>query len=318
MELPTLERIESAAEIVYQHMLPTPQYRWPLLEQKYGLDLWLKHENHTPLGAFKVRGGLVYFDQLAKQAEPPTGVVSATRGNHGQSVAFAASQNGLKVKIVVPHGNSKEKNAAMVALGADLIEAGDDFQDAIDAAHEIQLQEGLHLVSSFHEHLVWGVATYGLELFQGVEELDVVYVPVGMGSGFSGVAAARKALGLNTEIVGVTSAHAPAFLNSYEQNQVVEKPAETQLADGVAARRPLAEALDIVMSEASRVVAVTDDEVKQAMRDVFECTHNVVEGAAATAVAAVQQERGILQGKKVAAILTGGNIDREVFAQILG
>ncbi|MEO1525724.1 MAG: threonine dehydratase [Planctomycetota bacterium] len=307
--------IETAAETVYRSIPPTPQYRWPLLCERVGVNLWLKHENHTPVGAFKVRGGLVYF---AEQADALRGgVICATRGNHGQSIAFAAAKYGIPVTIVVPRGNSVEKNRAMKGLGATLVEQGDDFQESLDYALRLASERGLQFVPSFDPLLVAGVATYSLELLTAVDDLDVLYVPIGLGSGICGALAARDALGLSTEIVGVVSASAPAYQQSLESGQAVECAATTRIADGMACRKPHPEALEIILKKISRIVAVTDDQVEQAMRDIFECTHNVAEGAGAAAVAAATLEAGTLGDKKVAAPLCGGNVDRDVFAAIL-
>lgn len=317
MERPNLEQLESAAHVVYQHLSPTPQYAWPLLQARLGVQVWTKHENFTPLGAFKIRGGLVYFDQIQTICPDIQGVVSATRGNHGQSVAFAASKQNISSKIVVPVGNSVEKNRAMVALGATLVEVEGDFQDALDHANKLQQQENLHLVPSFHPLLVRGVASYSLELFRHVPEIDVLYVPIGLGSGICGAIAARNALQLKTEIVGVTSSQAPAYKSSFEQMKLVEAPVTTRLADGMACRRPQPQALEIIQQQVSRVTDVSDEEVAQAMRDVFECTHTVAEGAGASAIAAIRKDSHLLQNKKVAAIITGGNVDRQVFQEVL-
>ncbi len=315
--LPSLDEIEAAANIVYGHMPPTPQYRWEMLNQRLDVDLWLKHENHTPLGAFKVRGGLVYFDRLGATPELKRGVICATRGNHGQSVAYAAAKYGLPTTIVVPHGNSKEKNEAMISLGANLVESGNDFQDALEHAEMLAEKKSLHLVASFHPLLIQGVATYSLELFRSTQQLDVVYVPIGQGSGICGAISVRNALQLNTKIVGVVSTEAAAYSKSFEAGIPIEVLANTRIADGMACRRPNEQALEHILNNVDRIVEVTDDEVEQAMRDLFECTHNVAEGAGAAAVAAVAKESGNLKHKKVAAILCGGNVDRSVFAPIL-
>lgn len=315
--LPSLDEIEAAAHIVYDHMPPTPQYRWEMLNQRLDVDLWLKHENHTPLGAFKVRGGLVYFDRLGETPELKRGVICATRGNHGQSVAYAAAKYGIPTTIVVPFGNSKEKNEAMISLGANLVEAGNDFQDAFEHATMLAEKKSLHLVASFHPLLIQGVATYSLELFRAAQQLDVVYVPIGQGSGICGAISVRNALKLSTEIVGVVSAEAAAYSKSFEAKVPIEVLANTRIADGMACRRPNEQALEQILTNVDRIVEVTDNEVEQAMRDLFECTHNVAEGAGAAAVAAVAKESKDLKGKTVAAILCGGNVDRSVFASIL-
>lgn len=317
MRLPSLDQLERAADIVYKVMRPTPQYTWPLLNEALGTEMWLKHENHTPVGAFKVRGGLVYFHELAASGQKPAGVISATRGNHGQSIAFAAKRHGIPATIVVPRGNSKEKNAAMVALGAELIEHGDDFQASREHADKLAGERGLQFVPSFHPFLVQGVASYSLELLHTVQDLDVIYVPIGLGSGICGMIAAREALGLKAEIVGVTSAHAPAYARSFEYKETVERPARTMIADGLACRVPEPGALDIIFKHVSRIVEVTDQDVEEAMRLIFSATHNVAEGAGAAGVAAAKQEQDKIKGKKVATILCGGNVDRSVFARVL-
>lgn len=314
---PTLSQIEAASDVIYQVLAPTPQYRWPLLCKRLGTDIWVKHENHTPIGAFKIRGGLIYFHHLARERDRTQGVISATRGNHGQSVGFAARRYGIPATIVVPFGNSREKNAAMRALGVDLIEHGDDFQAAYEFAVALAQEKGLHMIPSFDRLLVRGVASYALELLRHVQDLDVVYVPIGLGSGVCAMVAARDALGLSTRVVGVVSKHAPAYALSFEQRVPVEHPATTELADGVACRTPEPEALEIIWQGVDHIVAVSDDEVAAAMRALFEDTHNVAEGAGALSLAAALQERDQLHGKNVAIILSGGNVDRQVFTKVL-
>lgn len=314
--LPTLADIEAAARIVYTVMPPTPQYCWPLLCARLGTEVWVKHENHTPIGAFKIRGGLVYFESLV-QDRTVKGVISATRGNHGQSVGFAARRHGIPAKIVVPFGNSVEKNAAMRALGVDLIEHGEEFQTAREYAEKLARDLSLHMVPSFHDKLMAGVATYSLEFLRAVPDVDVVYVPVGMGSGLCGMVAAREALGLKTKIVGVVSSHARAYAESFTARRPVEAPVTTRLADGMACRSPEPQALEIMWQHVARMVEVTDEEVAQAMGLLFECTHNVAEGAGAASLAAAMQERTRLAGRKVGVVLSGGNVDRNVFAGVL-
>ncbi|MDB6167261.1 MAG: hypothetical protein JWM88_125 [Verrucomicrobia bacterium] len=317
MDLPGLPDLEKAAELVYSAMPETPQISWPLLNQRTGAEVWVKHENHTPLGAFKVRGGLVYFDRLKREQPNLRGVVAATRGNHGQSVAFAAKRNGLGALIVVPHGNSREKNAAMRALGAELVEQGDDFQAAFEHAVKLAGERELHLVPSFHRDLVAGVATGYLELLRAVPALRVVYVPIGMGSGICAAIAARDALGLKTEIVGVCAASAPAYAESFAGGKPVTVAVTPTIADGMACRTPIPEALGIIRAGAARVVVVGEEEIRSAMRDLFTDTHNVAEGAGAAALAALMQERSHSGGQRVAIMVTGGNVDREVFARVL-
>ena len=313
----TLAELDAAAATVHAAMPPTPQYAWPLLARRTGAEVWVKHENHTPTGAFKVRGGLVYFDDLARRGVPAGGVVTATRGNHGQSVGFAAARHGVRAAVVVPHGNSVEKNAAMRALGVELIEQGDDFQAASEAAAQLAEERGWHRLPSFHPLLVRGVASYALELFRAVRDLHTVYVPIGLGSGIAGVIAARDALGLTTRVVGVVSTEAPAYALSLAAGAPVSHPATTRVADGMACRTPVPEALDVVRRGAERVVQVSDAEVEEAMRAYFADTHNVAEGAGAAPLAALLQERAAMRGRRVAVILCGGNVDAPLFARVL-
>jgi len=313
----TLEQLEQAARIVYEAMPPTPQYVWPLLCERLDCEVWIKHENHSPTGAFKVRGGLVYFRDLSEQSRRPAGVISATRGNHGISVGFAARRYGIATSLVVPHGNSVEKNAAMRALGVELIEHGEDFQTAREHAARLATQRGLVMVPSFHPLLVQGVATYSLEFFRAVPNLDVAYVPIGLGSGICGMIAARQALGLKTQIVGVVSEQAPAYALSFDQHRPVEHGVSTRLADGMACRTPEPEALEILWRECARIVRVTDDEVADAMRLMFTATHNAAEGAGAAGLAAAMKERSVLRGKKIGLVLSGANVDHDVFSQVL-
>ncbi|HTZ36394.1 MAG TPA: threonine dehydratase [Stellaceae bacterium] len=315
--LPTLSELEAAAAVVYRAMPPTPQYCWPLLSQRLGAAVWVKHENHGPTGAFKLRGGLVYVDAL-RRAEPEiAGVISATTGNHGQSIAYAATQVGLKAVIVAPLGNSPEKNRAMVGFGAELVEHGHDFQAAYEYAMARAERDRLHAVRSFHPMLVRGVATYGLELFRAVPDLDVVYVPIGLGSGICGVAAARDALGAKAEIVGVVAANAPAYALSFAAGKPVATNSADTFAGGLAVRVPDDEAFAVVRRHVARIVTVTEAELRAAMRIAFSDTHNLAEGAGAAALAAALQERDRLKGRRVAVIQSGGNIDRAVFAEIL-
>jgi threonine dehydratase len=317
LKLPSLDRIERAGEIVYEAMRPTPQLSWPLLNERLGLELWLKHENHTPVGAFKIRGALVYFRHLRESESGAARVIAATRGNHGQAVGFAARRAGMEASVYVPFGNSLSKNRAMRGLGVTLVEHGQDFEEARREAARRAAAEGLPFVPSFHELLVCGAATYSLELLSAVPGIDVAYVPIGLGSGICGMCAAREALGLRTEIVGVVSAHAPACFDSFIERRPVERPAETRLADGLACRAPDRDALSLILRHVARVVTVTDGEVAAAMRVVFDDTHNVAEGAGAAGVAAIVKERERLRGRRVATVLCGGNVDREVFARVL-
>jgi threonine dehydratase len=315
--LATLAELEAAAAVVYETFAATPQFAWPLLRERAGAEVWVKHENFTPTGAFKVRGGLVYFRDLAQAPRKPAGVISATRGNHGQSVGFAARRYGIPATIVVPHGNSREKNAAMRALGVDLIEHGGDYQASREHAMALASERGLHPIPPFHPLLVRGVATYALELLRAAPDLDTLYVPIGMGTGVCGSITAREALGLKTEIVGVVSAHAPAYARSFAAGHAIESPATTQLADGMACRVPDADALAIMRAGVARMVEVTDDEVAAAMREFFTATHSTAEGAGAAPLAAALQESARNRGKKIAVVLSGGNVDHDVFASVL-
>ncbi len=316
-ELPSLTQLDAAAELVHRVVPPTPQYCWPLLSRRVGAELWVKHENHTQTGAFKVRGGIVYLDDLKRSQPGIAGVISATTGNHGQSIACAATRLGLKAVIVVPHGNSPEKNRAMIGFGATLIEHGHDFQAAYEHAMALAESEKLHPVRSYHPLLVRGVGSYGLELFRAVPDLDTVYVPIGLGSGICGVIAAREALGRRAEIVGVVAASAPTYALSFAAGKPVPSNSADTFAGGLAVRVPDATALDVIRRHAARIVTVTEDEMRRAMRIIFSDTHNVAEGAGAAPLAAAIQERDKLAGKRVAVVQSGGNIDRALFAEIL-
>jgi threonine dehydratase len=312
--------VAAARQAVHAFMPATPQYAWPLLRERLGMKVWVKHENHSPAGAFKVRGGVTYFEALAREQPQVRGVISATRGNHGQSVGWGARRYGLAATIVVPHGNSTEKNAAMRALGVTLVEHGDDFQEAREHAAQLAKAQGLHMVPAFHRNLVKGVMTYWVEFFESFprgEEPAVVYVPIGQGSGFCAAAAARAHTGARSKLVGVVSAHATTYLDSFRAGRVVEAPVATRLADGMACRIADEEALAIVLREAEDVVPVTDEEVGEAMRILFADTHNVAEGAGAAGLAAAIQQRGRWPGQAVGVALTGGNVDSAVFAQVL-
>ncbi len=315
--LPGLADIEAAAKVVYADFAPTPQYRWALLGERLGAECWIKHENHTPVGAFKIRGGLTYFDQLARRGAMPREVISATRGNHGQSLGWAARRHGVACNIVVPHGNSVEKNAAMRALGVSLIEHGQDFQEAREHAMQLAAERGAHMVPSFHADLLRGVATYWWEFLRAVPRMDVAYVPIGQGSGACSALAAKRALGHGVRIVGVVSAHATTYADSIAAGRVVEAPVSTLLADGMACRVADPEALAILAPGLDHVVRVTDDEVAAAMRALFADTHNVAEGAGAAALAAALQEQDRIAGQVVGLPLTGGNVDARAFAGVL-
>ena len=314
------EEIAAARAIVADVQPPTPTLRWPLLDARLGARAWVKHENHGRVGAFKLRGGVVYLHGLVAREPRLAGVISATRGNHGQSIALAASRHGLAATIVVPHGNSVEKNAAMRALGAELIEHGEDFQAAREHAAALAAARGAHMVPSFHADLVRGVASYWMEFFGHFtrgEAPEAVFVPIGLGSGICACAAARAATGVATRIVGVVSAHAQAYRLSFEAGVPVEAPVSTQLADGMACRVAEPDALAIIRREVDEIVSVSDDEVAQAMRALFADTHNVAEGAGAAALAALLQQRERWAGRRVGLALSGGNVDSAVFARVL-
>ena len=296
-------------------MLPTPALRWPLLCDALGNDVWVKHENHTPTGAFKVRGGIVYIDELITAGAPAGGLITATRGNHGQSIPYAAHPHGIPVRVLVPKGNSVEKNAAMAGWGAEVEVYGRDFDEAREEAGRRASEHGLTFVPSFHEHLVRGVATYALELFEAVTDLDTVYVPIGMGSGICGVILVRDLLGLDTEVVGVVADRADAVARSFEAGAVVETPSATTFADGMACRVPLPAAMDIISRGAARIVRVSEDEIAAAVRLLYSTTHNVAEGAGAAACAAAAKDTD--RGQRAGIVLTGGNIDRDWFAAII-
>lgn len=312
-----LPALREAARLVHASIPATPQYAWPRLAERIGCEVWVKHENHAPTGAFKVRGGLLYVQALLARTPGVRGLVTATRGNHGQSLALAARNAGVPIIIVVPEGNSREKNAAMRALGAQLVEHGADFDLARAEAARLAQVHDYESVPAFHPDLIRGVATYALELFEAVQALDCVYVPIGMGSGICGLIQARDLLGLRTEIVGVVSTEADAFARSLEQGRIVTTATANTFADGMACRMPLPEAFEIIRQGAARVVRVSDDEVGAAMRIFHEDTHNTAEGAGAAGLAALMQERERQQGRKVAVILSGANIDRERYAQVL-
>jgi threonine dehydratase len=312
----TSAELENAGRIVYRAMPPTPQYAWPLLAREAGCEVWVKHENHTPIGAFKVRGGLVHM-RRRREEKGTGGVITATRGNHGQSIPFAARREGIAATVVVPLGNSREKNAAMRALGAHLIEHGRDFDEAREHAMQLAGQQGLAMVASFHHDLVAGVATYADELFRACGPLDAVYVPIGLGSGICGTIAVRDLRGLATKVIGVVAARAPAYALSFRQERPVASNGASTFADGVAVRIPNNEAVDIILKGADHIVEVSEDEIAAAMRSLFAATHNVAEGAGAAAYAALLKERKLQSGKRVAVILSGGNIDADKFGSVL-
>ena len=315
--MPSLEDLRAAAEVVHAVMPPTPQYCWPLLSQRAGCELWVKHENHTPIGAFKLRGGIVYMEKLRRERPEVTGVVAATRGNHGQSVACAARRAGLTATLVIPEGNSQEKNAAMEAFGGELVVEGHDFQAAYEHARGLSDSRGLHFVESFDAQLVLGVGSYGLEFLTAQPDLERVYVPIGLGSGICGMLAARDALGLKTEVIGVCAENAPTYALSFAQGRPVATNSADTFADGMACRVPEPAALEAILRGVERVVTVSEAEIKAAMRAYYSDTHNIAEGAGAAAFAALMQERDGLAGRKAGVVLSGGNIDWPVYQAIL-
>ena len=298
-------------------MQPTPQIQWPLLSERLGASVWVKHENHTPISAFKARTAVVYAAELFKASKGIKGLITATRGNHGQSVALAGKRFNVPVKVVVPFGNSVEKNIAMRGQGAELIEHGTDFQEAREYAYKLAAEQGWHFVPPYHRDIVKGVATYWMELFSAVPDLEVVYVPVGMGSGICAAAAVRNGMGLGTKLVGVVSDGAPAHALSFEARRKIEAPAITKIADGVACRTPEDEALEIMWQNVDHIIQISDDEACAAMKIYFTDTHNVVEGAGALALAAALKEKTSLKNKRVGLIASGGNVDHDVFAKVL-
>ena len=312
----TRQQLEDGARLVHATVPPTPQYSWPLLNERARTEVWVKHENHTPTGSFKVRGGLTLIEHLRRENPKLAGVASATRGNHGQSVAFAGRRHGIRSVIVVPHGNSKEKNAAMRAWGAELIEHGRDYDEARVHAHELSKAQGLHYIGPFDRNLVTGVGSYAQELFTAVQDIDEVFVPVGCGSGICGVIAWRDALGLATRVVGVVSENAACYALSFAAGRPIETSSALTFADGVAVRVPVPEALEAIIAGAERIVQVSDDEVKAAVRDFYRCTHNLAEGAGAAPLAALLKDPA-RRGKRFAVILSGGNIDRELYLEAL-
>jgi threonine dehydratase len=317
MTLPSLDQIREAQEVLYRYMPPTPQYSWPLINQRMDAEVWVKHENHTPVGAFKIRGALLYMEWLKRTQPNLRGVVAATRGNHGQGVAMAARLHGVACVIVVPHGNSVEKNRAMVAQGAELLEHGEDFQEALEYARVLAGDRGFMMVDSFHERLVMGTATYALEFLQAAPAMARVYVPIGLGSSICGVSAARNALGATTEIVGVVASGSPSYALSFEQRKIVDAPSRTAIADGLACRTPNASAMETIWENVARIVEVSDAEIEAAMRAVYQDTHNVAEGAAAAAMAGAMKEKDANRGKRIGIVLTGGNVDARIFARVL-
>ena len=312
-----LSELEAAATLVHQVMPPTPLYAWPKLATRAGCQVWVKHENHTPTGAFKVRGGIVYMNRLGREQPKIAGVISATRGNHGQSIAFAAARAGIPATIYVPTGNSPDQNSAIAAFGATVVEFGKDFDEARHEAIRVAAVQGLHMIPSFHRDLVLGVGTYALEMFRAARDLQAVYVGVGMGSGICGLIAARDALGLKTEIIGVGPINAPATALSFAAGQVTHSPSSNTFADGLATREPNAQAIALMCQGVSRFVQVTEDQIAAAVRVYFDDTHHVAEGAGAAPLAALLKDHERLRGEKVALVLSGGNIESARYLKVM-
>ena len=315
--LPTIDEINTAQKLVYSLMQPTAQMVWPLLCERLGTEVWVKHENHTPIGAFKARTAVVYAAELFREKSGITGLVTATRGNHGQSVALAARRFGVPAHVVIPRGNSPEKNAAMRAQGATLIEFGNDFQESKEHAQELAAEHGWHFVPSYHRNIVKGVATYWLEFFSAVSGVDVVYVPIGQGSGICSCAAVRNGLNRKTKIVGIVAEGAPAYALSFEAGRKIAAEVTTLLGDGMACRVPDEASLEVVLDNVDHIVRVSEDEMRDAMKIYFTDTHNVVEGAGAAGLAAALKEKAALTGKRVGLVISGGNVDHDVFARVL-
>ena len=313
----SFDELEAAVRVVREVVPPTPQYCWPLLSARTGCEVWVKHENHTPIGAFKIRGGLVFLKELMAAGQRVNGLITATRGNHGQSIALAGRKYGVPVTIYAPHGNSSEKNEAMRAFGAKLVEFGSDFDEARVESDRVANEKGLTFVPSYHPWLVRVVATYAYELFGALNDLDTVYVPIGMGSGISGLIMARDLMGLETKIVGVVAESAPSYALSFEAGEVRETNSAATFADGIACRVPDAQAVEIICRGADRVVKVSEDEISNAIRYYYSDTHNLAEGAAAAPLAALMQERDAVNGKKIGLILSGGNMDATPVARVL-
>jgi threonine dehydratase len=313
----TLAEIEQAAKLVHDTMPATPQYAWPKLARRAGCTVWVKHENHTPTGAFKLRGGLIYMDRWSRARGGASGIVTATRGNHGQSIAFAANRVGVPATIYVPHGNSPDQNSAMRGFGARLVETGRDFDEAKHAAQQAAAQEGLHFVPSFHRDLVVGVASYALEFLRAVPAMETVYVGIGMGSGIAALIAVRDLLGLRVDIVGVVASRAPAAARSFTAGKPVMTATAETFADGIATREPTDEAVAVMCRGAARIVELSEDEMAEAVRIYFDDTHQVVEGAGAAPLAALLRERDRQAQRTVGVVLSGGNIERARFLEIL-
>ncbi len=317
MALFSIDDLKAAQGLVYGQMQPTAQIHWPQLSARTGAEVIVKHENHAPTGAFKVRGGITFLNWLKRAHPEARGIVTATRGNHGQSQARAAARAGLEAHIYVPRGNSTEKNSAMRTYGGKLVEFGDDFDEAKDEAMRIAAKGDLFAVPPFHTELVRGVATYGYELLSAHPDLDTIYVPIGCGSGICGVISARDALGLKTKVVGVVAENAAGAKLSTEAGHLIETNSAATFADGMAVRIPVQAAFDIYSKGTNRIISVSEEQIASAIRTYFTDTHNLAEGAGAGSLAGLMSEAEMMRGKKVGVILSGGNIDQSWYRTVL-
>ena len=309
--------LDEATRIVREHVPVTPAYRWPLLEELTGTPTWVKHENATPTGAFKVRGGLVFVDRLHRSGRTVPGLIAATRGNHGQSVAYAGRAHDLPVTIVVPEGNSPDKNASMVGFGAELVVRGRDFQEAFEHAMALADSRGLVPVPAFHRDLVAGVATGALELQTQAGHLDSVYLPVGQGSGICAHMAVRDLLGVDTEVVGVVADRAPAHALSFASGRPVTTQHADTFVDGVATRTPVPEAVAAMVAGAARFIRVSEEQAEQAMRLLWRTTHQMPEPSGALALAGLLADPARAAGATAAVVMTGGNCDTELVRRVV-
>jgi threonine dehydratase len=317
MHAPTFADICFARQRVYRALRRTPLLRHPLLAQETGLDIVVKHENHNPTGAFKVRGGINLVGSLSP--EERRGVITATTGNHGQSIALASGREGVPCTIVVPRGNNPEKNAAMRALGAELIEFGRDFDEARERVEQLQHERGLRYVHSANEPLlIAGVGTYALEIFEDEPDVDVILVPIGGGSGACGCAIVRTAIGSRAIVIGVQAARADAFARSWRgETRVVGEKADT-FAEGMATRVTFDLTFDILKRGLDDIVTLTEEELAEGVRLALRTTHNLAEGAGAASLIAAVKLRGQLAGKRVVCVMSGGNIDRATLYRVIG
>jgi threonine dehydratase len=313
---PTLADVQAARCVVYRTLKASPLLVHPLLQARTGLNIYVKHENHNPTGAFKVRGGLNLIANLSPQER--RGVITATTGNHGQSIALACLREGVPCTIIVPVGNNPEKNAAMRSLGADVVEFGRDFDQARERVEDLQRQNGLRYVHSANEPmLISGVATYALEIFEELPDVDVILVPIGGGSGACGCAMVRTWMGSSAEVIGVQAEGANAFARSWlTGNRVTGDRADT-FAEGMATRVTFDLTFGILQRELNDIVTLSEDELKAGVRLALETTHNLAEGAGAAALAAAVKLADRLRGKKVVCVMSGGNIDRATLTRVL-